>query len=164
MSHEEPNTLIKELVEGNEPVYEPFFVRKELSCYEDDPLVHLIKILDSRDESELFHDERSRYSEQYYFYYLSLKRYFEDMYYSIKWDKDLKWAKQSGEKYTDYQKKIAKKYHERRPFLEYDFVNCLLHARILCDRSIALSRYFLRGEKLPSFMSCVICRITVGVL
>ncbi len=95
MSHEKPDTLIKKLVEGNKPVYRPFFVRKELSCYEDDPLLPLIKILESRDEFKVFDDERSRYSEQYYFYYLSLKRYFEDLYYSIKWDNDLKWVKQS---------------------------------------------------------------------
>jgi hypothetical protein len=37
--------------------------------------------------------------------------------------------------------------------LEFDFFNCLLHARILLDRTIALSRYFLKENNPPSFGS-----------
>jgi len=51
------------------------------------------------------------------------------------------------------QRRLAEKYRRVRPFLEFDLVNCLLHTRILLDRVAALSRHFLREQRLPSFTS-----------
>ena len=59
----------------------------------------------------------------------------------------------SRQKYTPSEAKLTKKYRTVAPYLHYDFWNCLLHARILCDRVIALSRHFLKGRNLPSFSS-----------
>jgi hypothetical protein len=44
-------------------------------------------------------------------------------------------------------------YSALRPFIEVDFVNCLIHARIVCDRCIGLARHFIRSHPSPSFNS-----------
>jgi len=48
---------------------------------------------------------------------------------------------------------VSAEHNRLEPFFELDFVNCLIHARIVCDRAIALSRHFLNNQPVPSFTS-----------
>jgi hypothetical protein len=58
-----------------------------------------------------------------------------------------------GGKYGPRQRAIVEKYQKLHKFLELDITTCILHARILIDRCIALSRVFIDGKRLPSFTS-----------
>ena len=51
------------------------------------------------------------------------------------------------------QRRVASDYHALQPFIGLDFINCLIHARIVCDRAIALARHFIVGQRVPSFNS-----------
>lgn len=142
---------------ANERVAEPLYIRKEIELLATNPVAPLIlrlRDIQADESSDFVIDETDRCAQAFHFYHLSLERYLEDLRYEIRWQKDLRWIRGRGRSYTDHQKKMAKKYHAHKHFTELDFVNCLLHARILCDRVIALSRHFLYGqEQLPSFTS-----------
>lgn len=138
---------------GNEPVGDSLNVRRELAMFRNDPLRSYVATLKRDPFVQFLTDDAARYEEAYCFYYLSLDRYFHDMSVSIRWSAGPKWALRERRKYTDYERKIAVEYNAISPFIAYDFWNCLLHARILCDRAIALSRRFLDREPRPSFTS-----------
>src|SRR5215218_9113255 len=120
-------------------------VRKELKRLRYDPLEPLLLELEEEDFAVL-QNEFSRYRETYYFYYLSLDRFFHEMSLAVRWSKGPYWVRRSGGKYSDSERKLAREYNEVARFLELDFFNCLLYARMLLDRTIALSRYFLKDS------------------
>ena len=156
-----------------EPVYEPLFVRQEIGLFAENPLTPFLLAIDADKQSQFLVGETGRYVQACHYYHLCLgcfcqpkTRPFVDrkeghfgylartLTIEIRWQKDLKWIRGRGQRYTDHQKKTAQKYHTHKHFTELDFINCLLHARIVCDRAIALSRRFLQGhQQLPSFTS-----------
>ena len=138
---------------GSKPVGDRLNVRRELAMFRNDPLRPFVATLKRDPFAQFLTDDAARYEEAYDFYYLSLDRYFHDMSLSIRWNAGPKWALRERRKYTDYERKIALAYNATSRFIAYDFWNCLLHARILCDRAIALSRHFLSREPKPSFTS-----------
>lgn len=92
-------------------------------------------------------DDLYRYRQAYYFYYRSIERFLPEMSIAVRWSKSAMFALKHRYKYTPADQRIAQKYREVSPFIEVDFFNVLLHARILLDRIAALSRSFLpRGE------------------
>jgi hypothetical protein len=99
--------------------------------------------------------EESRYREAYWFYYLAMRRYLENMSSTIRYRTAVTDRRGRGGRipYTSSQRAAAIRYKASRPFLEFDMANCLMHARILLDRAIALSRSFLTESPLPSFTS-----------
>lgn len=138
-------------VDGNASVAEPFELKKEIALFKDDPMDPFIKVISPN--VEMLSNDASRYKEAYLFYFLSLKRYFTDMYYAKIWDQKLKWVHRDRKKYSPTQRKVLPKVYQHNDYLELDFADCILHGRILCDRTISLSSYFLVGPKLPSFTS-----------
>ena len=140
-------------LQGNVPVEERLCLSQELDMFRQNPLVPLIRKLDRAERTPLIHDELDRCSEAYYFYYLCLERYLSEMWVAIQWEKGPRWVRGRGQKYGSRQRRIADNYHQQKRFLLLDFFNCLLHARILCDRTISLSRYFLDEKVVPSFGS-----------
>jgi hypothetical protein len=139
------------LIDGNKPVDEPFSLRREIAMFRTDPLDPFLNVI--HPELEVLSDDVSRYREAYLFHFLSLKRFFTDLHYARIWDTKLKWVHRDGKTYTATQRRQLPKVHQHNEYMEFDFSDCILHARILCDRTIALAHHFLRGPRLPSFTS-----------
>ena len=129
-------------------------IKKQLHKIGIPPLGPLISYL-RRDQSLtlMFQNEYTKHFQAYGFYYLSIERFLKSMSITRRWNNSCHWARRNAEKYTDQLKKIASQYNKVRPYLELDFFNCLIHARILLDRSISIRRYFINEKKLPSFTS-----------
>lgn len=139
----------RKFIFGSEPLGRRPNVRAELKRIRRDPLQKLLSIIRPV-ESTLLSDDYSRYEEAYFFYYLSLHRYLHAVSIAARYlNEGLRWCRNLNPN----QRKLAEKHRSVRPFLEFDLVNCLLHTRILLDRVAALSRHFLRGQRLPSFTS-----------
>lgn len=129
-------------------------IRKELARIRQNPLEPLLNAL-GYDGIHIVSDDLTRYVEAYWFYFLSLDRYLREMSIAARYTRGPKWIRRSGgtQKYTESDRKIANGYKAIAKFLEYDLVNCLIHTRILLDRTIAISRRFLAFTHLPSFTS-----------
>jgi len=142
-------------IKGNNPIEKRINIAAELKRLASDPLSPLlVKIRkEYKPGSFLFSDDISRYSDAYYFYYLSLERFLPPLGYAVRWEKGLRYIKGRGKKFTPSQKKLSEKYHATRRYLGYDFFNVLLHARILMDRIAGISRIFINNKNLPSFTS-----------
>ena len=118
---------------GNEPVDERLNVRLEVARFRTDPLRQYLALL-GQGRPQLIHDEPARYEVAYEYYYLSLCRFPRDMSVSIRWQKGPKWLR--GRRMGLRQRLVSAEHSRLEPFFELDFVNCLIHARIVCDRAI----------------------------
>lgn len=141
-----------EWLSGHKSLESPLNVRKHLQRLKRDPLEHLLIKLEAKDHT-ILETEFSRYRETYRLYYLCVERFLNEMSLTVRWSKGPYWTRRAGGKYTPNERKTAERYNSIARFLELDFFNCLLYARILLDRTIALSRHFLMESKLPSFTS-----------
>jgi len=141
-----------DFVLGHEPIGRRINVNQELRRIRRDPLDSLLAKLD-QEKVKILSDDFSRYREAYWFYYLSFSRYLPAMSAAARYSRGPYWVRRSGGRYTEAERKLAKKHREIAPYLEFDFVNVLIHSRILLDRTVALARCFLTGPKLPSFTS-----------
>jgi len=139
---------------GHEPLEQRPNISKELARIRKDPLDHLLKAL-GYDGIQVVSNDLTRYVDAYWFYYLSMDRYVREMSIAARYSRGPHWVRKSGgkQRYTDSQRKLAKEYNGIAKFLEFDLANCLIHTRILLDRTIALSRQFLSLKRLPSFSS-----------
>lgn len=139
-------------VAGNVFVPEPLNVEKEVCRFQRDPLATLLAALDDT-HSDMFQGDVGRYRQSFAFYSLSLERVLRHISIGRRWQNEVRYAYGGRRKFTERQKDISRKYRARRPFFELDFTNCLIHERIVMDRTIAFSRRFLSGPRLPSFTS-----------
>jgi hypothetical protein len=96
---------------------------------------------------------RDRYEYAYYLYMRSMERIFKQISTFVRYRKGPYYVRKTGGKFSPGQKKLAAKASELKPYFELDISTGLLHARILLDKTISLSRLFLKGSKLPSFNS-----------
>lgn len=140
-----------QLFHGNEPVHERLNLRRELAMFEENPLNQLYEILNQRQPPSLLHNEITRSAETHWLYFLCLERFLGAMSVSVRWQSHLRWV--HGRKYTEREHKLSQRYREVGRYAYLDFFNCLLYARILCDRTIALSRHFLDNRRKLSFTS-----------
>jgi hypothetical protein len=141
-----------EFVLGHDPMGGRPNIRAEIKRLRMDPLGELIDRLRGH-ELAVLSNPTSLYQEAYEFYFLSLSRYLREMSVAARYSRGPYWVRRSSGKYTPIQRKLADEFNPIAPFLELDLVNCLLHSRILLDRVVGLSRYFLTGKTLPSFTS-----------
>lgn len=143
-----------EFILGHEPITRRINVRRELRRISRDPLEPLIKLVRG-EKVEILSNDVSRYLEAYWFYYLSFERYLTEMSIAARYSKGPYWVSRSGgaDKFTPAQRKLADQRRKIARYLEYDLVNCLIHSRILLDRTVGLAHYFLSGKRLPSFTS-----------
>lgn len=141
-----------EFVLGHDIPPKRFNVRKEIRRIRHDPLRPFLVTLDSN-SSSLFTNEFSMYEEAYRFYFLSLSRFLKEMSIASRWSRGPYYIRKYGGKYTPNQRALAEKYNKIAPFVDLDFFTCLIQARILLDHTVAISRTFLSGRHLPSFMS-----------
>jgi hypothetical protein len=130
-------------------------VRAEAKRLRANPIDALLKrIVGSRSRSPFVIDDIGRCLDAYEFYALTLARYYEGLSLGYRWRRSAYFALKYRTKYTAYERRLANRYNRSKYYLELDFFNSLLHARILLDRTIGLARYFLpkSGEQ-PSFTS-----------
>jgi hypothetical protein len=139
-------------VAGNVFVPEPLNVEKEVRRFQHDPLAPLFSKLDDS-YSDMFQGDVGRYRYSFHFYSLSVERVLRHISIGRRWQSEVRYAHGGRRKFTDRQKDISRKYRDQRPFFELDFTNCLIHSRILMDRTIAFGRRFLSAPRLPSFTS-----------
>jgi hypothetical protein len=126
-------------------------VRTRLKEIRNDPLLRLLEILNS---DPILSDDVSQYSAAYQMYYLSQARILPALSLLRRYNNGPKWARRSGSKYTESERRVAEKFNEIAPFLYFDLFNCILHSRILMDRVAGLShRILTREQRLPSFAS-----------
>jgi len=139
---------------GHEPLEQRPNIRKELARIRMDPLNPLLKAL-GYERTNIVSNDFSRYVDAYWFYYLSMDRYLREMSIAARYSRGPYWVRKSGgkQRYTASQRRLAKEYSATAKFLEFDLTNCLIHTRILLDRSISISRRFLFFKCLPSFSS-----------
>jgi hypothetical protein len=139
---------------GHLPLDQPLDYRKELRRLRLDPLAAFIAERGGdRRFSHVFQDTTSRYEETFDCYYHSLKRFLPEQSLARRWLDGPYYKRKHGSRYTLAEQQLATRFNAIAPFLYLDFYNCLIWARILLDRMIALSRYFLTEKNVPSFYS-----------
>jgi hypothetical protein len=140
----------KKFLRGHQPVGKRLNIRKEIRRLRQNPVEPFLILVDRK---SIYSDEVNRFRDAYSFYHLSLERFLPEMAIACKWHRTVYWSRRYRRKYSESEVRTAKQYNEIYRFLEYDIGNCLLHARILLDRLIALSHLFLNGGNTPSFDS-----------
>lgn len=143
---------MSEWVLGHEPLTKRINVRNELRRYSKDPMRAFLDRIEP-ERFTLVQSAAVRYEESYHCFYLALRRYLPEMSLAIRWSNGPRWALRYREKYTPAERKLADRYNEIAPYIHLDFYTCLLWARIVLDRTVALSRYFIDEPELPSFTS-----------
>lgn len=118
------------------------------------PLFPLISYLKGNDILFVtIQDEFTKHIQTYEFYFRSVERFLKNMSISRRWENNCKYVLKYGGKYSKQQKLISEKHKKVKFYLELDFFNCIIYARILMDRTISLARYFIDEKILPSFTS-----------
>jgi hypothetical protein len=135
---------------GNQPINTRLNVRAEGRRIREDPLKDFLDIAFPGQEPGGL---RSKYEEAYGLYTLAMERALEQISTTVRYRKGPDYVRKYGGKYGPRQRAIVAKYRKLHQFLELDITTCILHARILMDRCIALSRAFINGKQLPSFTS-----------
>jgi hypothetical protein len=130
-------------------------VRRESRRLTNSPLDPLWRRLSPKTPNALFWaDEIGRSFQAYDFYRLSIQRFYEELSLGARWRSGPYYTRKYRRPYTPYERKLMDRFRPVAQYLELDFFNCLLHARILMDRTIALARRFLpRPGSSPSFTS-----------
>ena len=128
-------------------------INQILKDIKKNPLDSLIKDLAKKDKESIFSSDVQLFEEQYFFYVLTCERLLREMSLSRRFRNGPHYSLKYGMAYTENEKKLAKKFHETKYYFDVDFANFLIHSRILMDRTISLSKYFLSGKNLPSFDS-----------
>jgi hypothetical protein len=140
-----------EVVVGHKPVTDRLNVYNESRRFSADPLADFLATL-SDDNAALFHGDVGRYAQAFSWYALCLARTLQHCSVSRRCDRELRYHPVIL-KYSPRQVQIARSRKSIGPFQELDYQNLIIHACILLDRVIALSRRFLRASNLPSFTS-----------
>jgi len=143
----------KKHFQGYEALKKRLNISLELKKFRKDPMKPFFKLLDKEQEFTIFVDDIYRYREAYHFFYLSLTRFLTEMSITVRWNNGPCYVRKYGGKYSKSQRNLANKYNAISKYLAYDFFNCILHSRILMDKIIGLSRYFITNNHLPSFTS-----------
>lgn len=143
----------KKHFQGYEALKKRLNIHRELKKFRKDSMEPFLKLLDKEQEFTLFTNDIYRYREAFHFFYLSLTRFLLEMSIAVRWSNGPYYVRKYGGKYSESQRKLANKYNVISKYLEYDFFNCILHSRVLMDRTIGLSRYFIINNQLPSFTS-----------
>ncbi len=141
-----PDTVV-----GHKPVIETLNVKKEIRRFSKDPLEILLDNIQDMSPSFII-DDVGRYRQAYSWYKLCLKRCLEHISIARRIDSAVRYHPRN-KKYTQRHKQIVERYKIIGPYLELDYQNLIIHTCILLDRTIGLSRRFLKAKNLPSFTS-----------
>ena len=134
----------------HKPVERRLNIRREIQRVREDPMAFYLEQAFSMVESN---SPKTRYKEAYNLYFRSMERVLHQVSTTVRYRKGPYYVRKYGGKYSPGQKRLAEKWRKLSPFLELEISTCILHTRILLDRTVALSRAFLQGSTLPSFNS-----------
>lgn len=140
------------MVFGNRPNENRLNIKNELAAVRENPLVPFLNLI-ATEESGLFRTEVVRQHEAYGNFVLSYERFLKFISLSARFNRSIKYKVKYREKLTTKEKRLKEEYIAATKFHELDFYNCLIHARILLDKTAALSRHFLTENEKPSFNS-----------
>lgn len=138
-------------VVGHKPVETSMSLRAEVRRFSRDPLDTLFGVIDDSDAA-FIRDDVGRYRQAFSWYALSLERTLIQGSTARRCNSQLRYHPRK-QKYFAQQRILAAKLRQIGPFLELDYQNLIIHACILLDRAITLSRRFLTGRQFPSFTS-----------
>ncbi len=136
---------------GHEPVTERLNVANESRRFSTDPLASFLTAVGD-DSAAFFHGDLGRYAQAFSWYTLCLSRTLQHCSVVRRCEQELRWHPVTV-KHSVRQEQIARKRKLIGPYQELDYQNLIIHTCILLDRTIALSRRFLWGNRLPSFTS-----------
>lgn len=136
---------------GHKPVSDRLNLKREVHRFSRDPMTPCLAKINDRG-AQLFRGDIGRYAQAFGWYSLSLKRTLNLCSVARLHDRELR-SHPVTRKYSPRQKGIAAKAKSTMPYMELDYQNLVIHACILLDRTIAVSRRFLQGGTLPSFTS-----------
>jgi len=142
---------VPDVAVGHNPISDRLNLKREARRFCSDPLEPCLALIDDR-EAQLFRGDIGRYIQAFGWYSLCLKRTLNLCSVARLHDKELRWHP-VNRGYSPRQRGISAKTKAVMPYMELDYQNLIIHAYILLDRTIAISRRFLQGEKLPSFTS-----------
>lgn len=128
-------------------------VEEELDRLSVNPVNPLLKELPLETENPFADNPGARLISSYELYYRSLERFLPEASTAARFRAGPHYVHHEQRSYTDYERRLADRFHEIKGFLQLDFFNCILQARILCDRLVGVSRYFLPDDEQPSFTS-----------
>lgn len=140
-----------EIVVGHKVIYESLNLQNEVKRFSQDPLEELIKIINDTTATYVKGDI-GRYLQAYSWYRLCLRRTLSYISLARRASAELRHYPRN-KKYSSRQQQLAAKYNKVNPYLELDYQNLIIHACILLDRVITMSRRFITGNNLPSFTS-----------
>jgi len=138
-------------VVGHRPVTKSLNLRNEMRRFRTDPLARYVESIADK-QAMRFRGDTGRYSQGFAWYSLCLGRTLEHCSVVRRWNSELRWHP-AAVKYSPRRQAISAKQREIGPYQDLDYQNLIIHACILLDRTIALSRRFLSGTNLPSFTS-----------
>jgi len=136
---------------GHKAICDSLNVRNEIKRFTQDPLVGLINIIGDKD-SEFLKGDIGRYQQAFSWYSLCISRTIEHISLARRADSELRYHP-GNQKYSPRRKQIALRHNKTEPYIGLDYQNLIIYAYLLIDRTIALSRRFFDGGKLPSFTS-----------
>jgi hypothetical protein len=136
---------------GHKAVPDRLNLRQSLRQYACDPMAPCLAELDDQ-EARQFRGDIGRYAQAFAWYSLSLKRALTQCSVARQYESEVR-PHPATWRDSPRQRAIAAKAKAAMPYLELDYHNLIIHACILMDRTVALSRRFLRGRALPSFTS-----------
>lgn len=137
---------------GNDYNKKRLNIKSEFKKLEKNPLLSVLKKINS-EEISIFRDDLSRQDESYKHYFLTLERCLKHTSISIRYHNSAYYKRKNRQRLTPAEKKIAIAYDKSARYFELDFFNNLIHARILLDRIVFISRFFLKDGYVPSFTS-----------
>ncbi len=138
-------------VVGHEPVLESLNVHSESKRFGIDPLEPIINQL--KDSAAItFYGDIGRYLEAFSSYSLCIERCLNHVSLRRRFRNELEYHPHY-KPYSRRQTQIANKIKLFGQYLELDYQNLIIHACILLDRTIAISRRFIFSSIKPSFTS-----------
>ncbi|MDA4128662.1 MAG: hypothetical protein OK422_04330 [Thaumarchaeota archaeon] len=127
-------------------------VKNELERIRNDPLNSLISRLHGKLGDKVA-DSTDLYQRAYHFYYQSVERLLPDVSLARRWRNGPYYAERDEMRMPREWVGLAHRYRAIANHIDFDFDNFVIHSRIMLDRAIGLSKYFLDGGHLPSFNS-----------
>jgi len=114
----------------------------------------LSRFLVAEDDDGVFENgETGRYLQAYEMFRLAAIRCLEDVSTGTRFQREVRPYWGGRRRLTARQRVLSRKYFQGRRMFAFNLYTLILHARILLDRTVSLSRRFLKGAALPSFSS-----------
>lgn len=137
---------------GHEPTNDRLNVKNEIKKYcNRDPLYDIAQQLNIEKEIIMMNDI-NRYHESFDSYAACLERVLRHCSIERRWESEIRYHPRKI-KMSPRRKYISLNQRRETRFLRVDYQNLIIHACILMDRTISLSRYFMENNRSISFAS-----------